>query len=282
MRRPTEMDWILAAEGVTVRFGGVAANNGVSFWCTRGEITAVIGPNGAGKTTLFNAITGARAPDAGEITFLGQRIEQLPAWKRARLGMARTFQTPALIPNGTVVENVVVGASRYLGYGTGSALLGLPGVRRTDRQLEGIARWAMRAVGIDEVRNRLVGNLPYGLVRRVEIARALALGPELLLLDEPAAGMDHVETEELADLLTAARQTWGLTILLVEHDLSLVKAVADQAFVLDFGEVIASGGVQEVLHDPKVMAAYLGPHAIGRMAQTPPGSHAATAVSGEL
>ncbi len=265
MGSPTEHDWLLAAEGVTVRFGGVAANNGVSFWCNTGEITAVIGPNGAGKTTLFNAITGARPSDDGEITFLGQRIERLAAWKRANLGMARTFQTPALIPGGTVAENVIVGASRYLRYGSGSALLGLPGVRRTDRELEKIARWAMRAAGIDDVRQRLVGNLPYGLVRRVEIARALALGPKLLLLDEPAAGMDHVETEELADLLTGARDTWGLTILLVEHDLSLVRAVADQAFVLDFGEVIASGGIEDVLQDPRVMEAYLGPHAIGKM-----------------
>jgi branched-chain amino acid transport system ATP-binding protein len=259
------MSSLLEAEGVTVRFGGVAANNGVSFWCTKGQITAVIGPNGAGKTTLFNAITGARLPDAGEITFLGQRVERMPAWKRARMGMARTFQNPALIPTATVLENVMIGASRYLRYGSLSAFLRLPRVATTDRELARIAQWALRATGIHEAQNRLAGNLPYGLVRRVEIARAIALGPELLLLDEPAAGMDHLETEELADLLVRTRDQWGLTILLVEHDLSLVKAVADRAFVLDFGEVIASGAVESVLHDPKVMEAYLGPHAIGKM-----------------
>jgi branched-chain amino acid transport system ATP-binding protein len=259
------MGSLLEVEGVTVRFGGVAANHGVSFWCTKGQVTAVIGPNGAGKTTLFNAITGARPPDSGEITFLGQRVERMPAWKRARMGMARTFQTPALIPTATVIDNVTIGASRYLRYGSVSAFLGLPRVSATDRDLNKIAQWALRTTGIHAIENRMVGDLPYGLVRRVEIARALALGPELLLLDEPAAGMDHYETEELAELLSRARNEWGLTILLVEHDLSLVKAVADQAFVLDFGEVIASGPVQSVLHDPKVMEAYLGPHAIGKM-----------------
>lgn len=259
------MGWLLEVDEVTVRFGGVAANNGVSFWCSKGEITAVIGPNGAGKTTLFNAITGARPPDSGEIIFRGQRIEQMPAWKRARLGMARTFQNPALVPDATVLDNVTIGASRYRRYGTPAAFLGLPQVRRNDKELSEIARWALRATGLDGMRHRLVANLPYGLVRRVEIARAFALGPELLLLDEPAAGMDHVETEELAGLLMGARDDWGLTILLVEHDLSLVKAVADQAFVLDFGQIIASGGVDAVLHDPTVMEAYLGPHAIGKM-----------------
>jgi branched-chain amino acid transport system ATP-binding protein len=259
------MTWLLEVEGVTVRFGGVTANNGVAFWCTEGAITAVIGPNGAGKTTLFNAITGARPPDAGEISFRGHRVEHMPAWKRARLGMARTFQTPALLPGVSVLDNVTIGASRYLRYGSLAAVARLPRVGASDRELKRIAQWALRATGIDDVAHRLVGNLPYGLVRRVEIARALALGPELLLLDEPAAGMDHVETAELADLLRRARAEWGLTILLVEHDLSLVKAVADQAFVLDFGEVIASGTVDAVLADPKVMEAYLGPHAIGKL-----------------
>lgn len=247
-----------------MNFGGVTANKDVTCWCEEGRITAVIGPNGAGKTTLFNAITGARLPDAGEIAFQGQRIEKMVSWKRAQLGMARTFQNPVLIPTATVLENVGIGAARFRRYGSLAAIAGLPVVRRTDRQIEMIARWALDAAGIAAERDRLVGGLPYGVVRRVEIARALALGPRLLLLDEPAAGMDNAETAELAETLVRAKDEWGLAILLVEHDLALVKAVTDEAFVLDFGEIVARGSVNQVLQNPKVIEAYLGPHAMDR------------------
>ena len=255
-QRPS--DALLDVEGVTVRFGGVVANNNVSIWCRDATITALLGPNGAGKTTLFDVVTGARKPEAGKLVFGGQDVSRAPVHVRAKLGMGRTFQNLAVVRDMTVVENVMLGASRFRNYGIVSALLGLPRVRRTDRALKALAEKALEIVGLKGQADLLAGGLPYGDLRRMEIARALALGPKMLLLDEPAAGMDHAETADLSEALLQIRDQWGLAILVVEHDLDLVRKVAQDAFVLDFGVVLAGGPIDEVIHNPAVIAAYLG------------------------
>ena len=251
-------DALLDVEGVTVRFGGVTANNDVSIWCRDARITALLGPNGAGKSTLFDVITGARKPESGHLVFDGQDVSSASVHHRARLGMGRTFQNLAVVRDMSVVENVMLGASRFRSYGIIPALLGLPRVRRTDRALKALAMKALEIVGLQDEADLLAGSLPYGDLRRMEIARALTLGPRLLLLDEPAAGMDQAETADLSSALVQIRDQWGLAILVVEHDLDLVRKVAEDAFVLDFGVILAGGPIAEVMQNPAVIAAYLG------------------------
>jgi branched-chain amino acid transport system ATP-binding protein len=254
-------DPLLLVEGLTVRFGGVVANDNVTLWCRDGAITALLGPNGAGKTTCFNAITGAQEIGAGRITFGGADITRAPAHRRARLGMSRTFQNLNFVPGMSVRENVKIGAARFRRYGAGAAALALPRVRRTDRYIDSIATAALHAVGLTEAADLRAESLPYGAIRRLELARGLASGPRLLLLDEPGAGLDTAETADLTEALQNIRDTWGVSILVVEHDLSLVRRVAEEAFVLDFGVMLAGGPIAEVLHDPAVVGAYLGSHA---------------------
>lgn len=249
---------LLAVDGVTVRFGGVVANNDVSFACREGAITALLGPNGAGKTTMFNVISGEQKPTAGRVFFAGREITGTSSEVRARMGMARTFQNLAVVNDLTVLENVRVGASRFSKYGVTSALLGLPVVARTDRVITEIARRALATVGLSNLEGMLASALPYGDLRRLELARALCLGPRMLLLDEPAAGLDTSESRDLVAALRGIRDHWGVTVLLVEHDLELIRTLAEDAFVLDFGVLLAGGSVQDVLNDPAVIEAYLG------------------------
>jgi ABC-type branched-subunit amino acid transport system ATPase component len=251
-------DALLDLEGVTVRFGGVVANNNVSVWCRDATITALLGPNGAGKSTLFDVVTGARKPESGTVVFDGHDVSTAPIDLRARLGMGRTFQNLAVVRDMSVVENVMLGGSRFRSYGIIPALLGLPRVRRTDRALKALAEKALEIVGLKDDADLLAGSLPYGDLRRMEIARALTLGPKLLLLDEPAAGMDNAETADLSSALLQIRDQWGLAILVVEHDLDLVRKVAEDAFVLDFGVILAGGPIEEVMRNQAVIAAYLG------------------------
>jgi branched-chain amino acid transport system ATP-binding protein len=249
---------MLEVSGVTVRFGGVVANDGVSITCRPGVITALLGPNGAGKSTLFNVITGAQRPNGGRIVFDGADITRRPADARARLGIARTFQNLAIVDAVSVLENVEMGAARFRTYGLIAGSLRLSRSRREDRLLRDIAWRALDVTGLATVAHQPAGSLPYGHLRRLELARALALGPRFLLLDEPTAGMDQAETEELGRALLTLRRQWGLTILVVEHDLSLVRQVAEDGWVLDFGQVLAGGPLDDVLRDDKVVAAYLG------------------------
>lgn len=251
-------DAVLLVEELTVRFGGVVANDAVTLRCREGNITALLGPNGAGKTTCFNAITGAQEISGGRIHFAGRDVTRFPAHRRARLGMGRTFQNLAVVPELSVAENVMIGATRFRHYGAWAALCALPQVRRTDRELAAIGSAALQAVGLLAVRELPAASLPLGGLRRLEIARALALGPRLLLLDEPGAGLDTSESAELAEALRQIRSTWGVSILVVEHDLSFVRRVADEAFVLDFGVLLAGGPICEVLDHPAVIGAYLG------------------------
>jgi ABC-type branched-subunit amino acid transport system ATPase component len=249
---------LLGVQGVTVRFGGVVANDDVSISCRDGEITALLGPNGAGKSTLFDVISGARRPAAGRVIYGGEDITGLPPHQRAWRGMGRTFQNLALARNLSVFDNVLLGAARFRRYGAVSAMLGLPRVRRDDARLREIAERALDMVGLSAIAGVRAGTLPYGTLRRIEMARALALGPRLLMMDEPAAGLDHAETLEFAEAVLQIQRTWGITVLVVEHDLDFVRLVAGQAFVLDFGQVIAGGPVEDVLADSQVRAAYLG------------------------
>jgi ABC-type branched-subunit amino acid transport system ATPase component len=250
---------LLRVEDVTVRFGGILANDGVSLSCREGEITALLGPNGAGKSTLFDVITGARRPVEGRVSFRDTDITRFSAHGRARLGLGRTFQNLSLSRERSVFDNVLLGAARFRNYGPLAAMLALPRVRRDDRAQAELAERALETVGLADVADVLAGDLPFGDLHRVEIARALALGPTLLMLDEPSAGMDRAETTQLAEALLRIRDRWNISMLVVEHDLEFVRIVAQRATVLDFGQVIASGPTEDVLHDREVRRAYLGP-----------------------
>ena len=254
----------LDVQGITVRFGGVVANNNVSIACREHGITALIGPNGAGKSTLFDVITGVRRPVAGRLFFAGEDITRAPVSYRARRGIGRTFQNVLVAREMSVLDNVAIGAARFRGYGPLSALLGLPRVARSDAAIERLAHRALAVMGLQGMTSVQAGNLPHGHLRRLELARALVLGPRLLLLDEPASGMDQTETEQLADALRAIRDRWGITILVVEHDLDLVRSIAEDVYVLDFGTVLAAGALAEVMANEAVVAAYVGTADAGR------------------
>jgi branched-chain amino acid transport system ATP-binding protein len=248
---------LLGLDKVSLAFGGLQAVEQVSFEVARGTVKAVIGPNGAGKTTLFNLVTGFLAPQAGRIVFQGEDIQGRPAHKIARRGIARTFQLVQLFDHMTVLENVMVGRHRLSRSGLLAGALQFPWTRKEEKEIHAQAMQALEFVGLADRAGQSAAVLPLGLKRMLEIARALASVPTLLLLDEPASGLDAVETERLQDLILELRRQ-GITILLVEHDMGLTMEVADEIAVLNYGKLIADGPPRAIQKNPEVIAAYLG------------------------
>ncbi|WP_288475810.1 high-affinity branched-chain amino acid ABC transporter ATP-binding protein LivG [uncultured Pantoea sp.] len=249
---------LLAVEGLMMRFGGLLAVNNVALELRPQEIVSLIGPNGAGKTTVFNCLTGFYKPTGGSIKLREQHLEGLPGQKIARMGIVRTFQHVRLFREMTVIENLLVAQHQHLKSGVFSGLLKTPAFRRSESEaLDRAATWLER-VGLLDLANRQAGNLAYGQQRRLEIARCMVTRPEILMLDEPAAGLNPKETHELDTLIAELRGEHKVSVLLIEHDMKLVMGISDRIYVVNQGTPLANGTPEEIRHNPDVIRAYLG------------------------
>jgi branched-chain amino acid transport system ATP-binding protein len=254
---------ILDINGISINFGGLRAVNRFRLSMEKGELVGLIGPNGAGKTTVFNLITGVNIPSEGTIHYTdpaGRKLSLvgLKPWRIARLGMTRTFQNIRLFKQMTVIDNVKVAMHPNVKYTSFSAMLRLPAYWKEEERIDGEARELLKIFGLEGKAGEKASSLPYGEQRKLEIARAMAAKPQILLLDEPAAGMNPQETQDLCGLILSIRKRFGLTILLIEHDMSLVMKICERILVLDYGEMIAEGLPEEIRNNPQVIKAYLG------------------------
>ncbi|MNO89661.1 Lipopolysaccharide export system ATP-binding protein LptB [compost metagenome] len=249
---------ILKVDGLSMRFGGLLAVNGVSLSVKEKQVVSMIGPNGAGKTTVFNCLTGFYKPTSGSIQLNGEAIEGLPGHKIAGKGVVRTFQNVRLFKDMTAVENLLIAQHRHLNTNFFAGLFKTPGFRRSEREAMDYAQYWLDKVNLTEFANRPAGTLAYGQQRRLEIARCMMTRPRILMLDEPAAGLNPKETEDLKALIGTLREEHNVTVLLIEHDMKLVMSISDHIFVINQGTPLANGTPDQIRDNPEVIKAYLG------------------------
>jgi branched-chain amino acid transport system ATP-binding protein len=249
---------LFRAEDIAIRFGGIRAVDAVSFDVRPGEVFSIIGPNGAGKTTIFNLISRIYAPTSGRLLFQDQDITNVPPYRIAGLGIARTFQNIELFANATLLQNLLIGRHCHSTVGVLSELVFTPAVRREELKHREKAEEVIAFLGLERYRDTLIANLPYGVRKVVELGRALCIEPKLLLLDEPSSGLNVEETEGMGFWIEDIKKDLGVTVIMVEHDMNLVRMVSDRVMALNYGKVIALGTPDEVQNHPEVVRAYIG------------------------
>ena len=249
---------VLEVNNLSISFGGLKAVDDVSFKLKKGELLGLIGPNGAGKTTLFNMLSGVYTPTSGEIILDGQKVNGISPDKLSKLGVARTFQNIRLFDNLTVLDNVKLAMNQYMEYGILSGIFRFPSYWKEENETTEIAKEILKSLSLEKYFRAYAGSLSYGNQRKLEIARAMATRPKVLLLDEPAAGMNESETQDLMDSIKIIREKTGVSILLIEHDMNLVLGISERLVVLNYGEILAEGNPREVISNEEVVKAYLG------------------------